>query len=395
MNRLSCFLKTSHVFYFLYFIFFSSLFKLLGVFIKTHPKMILFNSFGGQKYDDSPKTISDLMLSDSRFDDCNMVWAFQNPDNYKLSKRISVIRCDTPKYFITALRAGIWVTNSSMERGLSFKKKSTFCLNTWHGSAIKKMGIDIPSTSKSFHKFGKFRNEIMLAQSKYDIDIFSHAFCMDQQSFCCTGLPRNDCLCQINPKIVSELKRKLGIPLNKIVLLYAPTYREYSKNQKDEVVLDIPISLQKWQNLLGADYLILFRAHYEVAKHMNLAGFPLFSDYSLYPELNDLMMVSDGLISDFSSIFFDYSIMHKPMYGFAYDFDEYLKERGSYLDFDTDIPWHVHKEEDSLLQEILCFNNNYQQKQQESVIFQRRFVQFYGHATDECCDIIYKHMKEK
>ena len=110
-----------------------------------------------------------------------------------------------------------------------------------------------------------------------------------------------------------SIKEKLGIDKDKVVLLYAPTFREYTKGTSNEVVLNVPMDLKRWQEKLGDKYVVLFRAHYEVAKHMKVDGYPMFLDMSSYPDLNELMIVADALISDYSSIYFDYSVMHKPM----------------------------------------------------------------------------------
>lgn len=116
----------------------------LKLFVKTDDKLILFNSFAGRKYDDSPKAIYEEMKKDPRFKDYRLVWAFHQPEKYDAPQKI---KTDSLTYFKTALAARVWVTNSSVERGLNFTGKRTLYFNTWHGTPMKKMRSDINKDS--------------------------------------------------------------------------------------------------------------------------------------------------------------------------------------------------------------------------------------------------------
>ena len=128
--------------------------NVLKLFVLPDNKLILFNSYAGRKYDDSPKAIFLSMKNDSRFKGYRFVWAFHDPSKYDVAD-CEKIKTDGLKYFVTALKARVWITNSSFERGLRFKGRRTFYLNTWHGSPIKKMGSDIDSANQSFKSKGK------------------------------------------------------------------------------------------------------------------------------------------------------------------------------------------------------------------------------------------------
>lgn len=189
--------------------------SILKLFVKTDDKLIVFSSFGGRKYDDSPKAIYEAMLLDHRFDSYKLVWAFMQPDNFEIPMGEKV-RIDTFEYYKKLLGARVWVTNSSMNRGLAFTGKHTFELNTWHGSAIKRMGADINSGNTSFYIKGGKRNEsVMLAQSEYDVDVFTQAFRMNKEEFRIVGLPRNDELAHVTIENQDAMKRKLSIPSDK------------------------------------------------------------------------------------------------------------------------------------------------------------------------------------
>lgn len=386
MNRLSLInrVKYSRTIYRLYNAIGSKLLSFYKQFIRPDDRLIVFVSFGGRRYDDSPKAIYEAMLADKRFDECRLVWAFIEPNLFDLP-RGEKIRIDTLHYFTTILKARIWVTNSSMTRGLAFSGIRSFELNTWHGSAIKKMGSDVKTGSKAFGLKGEIEyNGVMLAQSQYDVEVFSRAFQRPQDSFRITGLPRNDILAHINLKLQEQAKSRLSIPVEKHVILYAPTYREYEKDSANNCVLTPPVNFEKWSINLGEDFVVLFRAHYEVAKVMGIKDSQYVKDVSSYPNLNDLMIASDILISDYSSIFFDYSIQGKPMLCFAYDYDLYEHERGVYFDIRKYLP--SASDEDGLLRLLKETTCSWQDER--TVSFRNDFVSEFGSGASKSLNII-------
>lgn len=381
--------KYNRFIYSLYYFVGSWLIKALIPFVKSNPQMIVFSSYGGRRFDDSPKAIFEELIKDSRFDGYDLVWAFVEPEKYVLP-RGRKIRIDTFTYYKSLLKARVWITNSSMTRGLNFIGKNTFQLNTWHGSAIKKMGKDISDSSKSFRVKGrKDYTSVMLAQSQYDVDVFSRVFRISKDKFRIIGLPRNDELAKASDKQKSGLKEALGLPYDKKVILYAPTYREYEKDSSNNCVLVPPIDFVKWKQYLGDSFVVLFRAHYEVVRVMNIIENDFMKDVSSYPRLNDLMIASDILVSDYSSIFFDYAIMGKPMISFCYDYNRYEIERGMYFDIRNYLPYADN--EDSLLE--LIKQTDFNNESMPTIKFRDAFVTEYGTASKKALDIIYNEIR--
>lgn len=364
--------------------------NILKFFIKPQDDIILFVSFGGKKFDDSPKFIYENMINDSRFDKYTLIWAFDNPKNIEIP-RGKKIKIDTFEYYVTALKARCWITNSTIERGLNFKGKNTFYFNTWHGTPIKKMGSDIDSSNKSFQSKAKeWRADIMTVQGSFEANIFSRVFNIDIEKFALIGLPRNDVLYNYTEKMKSEVLKKFGIDKNKKIILYAPTFREYDRDTQMNCIADIPIDFSKWKNRLGNEYLILFRAHYEVTKLLNIDNYKDFViDVSNYPILNDLMIISDLLISDYSSIFFDYSILNKPMISFTYDYEKYSKNRGMYFDIRDQLLGGSISEE-----ELIDIIQNLPVKEclEQVRLFREKYVEFYGDAIEKSLNIIIKNI---
>ncbi len=383
-QRLVNFLKYNKAAYSIYYAVMSFLINVLKLFVKTDDHLILFNSYAGRKFDDSPKAIFDVMKNDTRFSGYKLVWAFHQPENYDVADKI---KTDGFKYFRTALKARVWVTNSSVERGLNFTGKNTFYFNTWHGTPMKKMGVDIDSSNTSFATKGENHFDVMMSQGRFETDVFSRAFKISKEKFLEAGLPRNDILANYSNEYRQNIRSRLGIDESKIVILYAPTFREYEKDENNGVIMAPPLTLEKWEKELP-DCVLLMRAHYEVSKVMNIQENEFVRNMTDYPNINDLYISADILISDYSSVFFDYSITGKPMLHFAYDYEKYSSKRGMYFDIREYVNGATI--EDEMIEMIKSLD--YEKASERTVAFRDRFINFYGHAADAAVDCIAKEL---
>ena len=363
--------------------------KLLRTFVKTDDKLILINSFGGKKYDDSPKALFEEMRKDKRFEGYRVVWAFHEPSKHNV-EGAEKIKTDTFKYFKTALQARCWITNSAIERGLGFKGRKTFYFNTWHGTPIKKMGSDELEHKNVTKKTVESRVDVMTAQSDFEADIFSRVFNIPREHFLMCGLPRNDSLVNYTAEERDEIRKKLGLPADKKVILYAPTFREYERDIAQNCVLAPPMNLSKWEEELRDNYCLLFRAHYEVSKVMQVLDNDFVKNMTSYPNLSDLMIAADILISDYSSIIFDFSVMDKVMLHFTYDYEKYSTLRGMYFDIRDSINGADNEEK---VIEILK-NLDYEKEKEKVFKFRDKYLNYYGKAAKSSLDCIIKNIGE-
>ena len=352
----------------------SNFFRFIGLFVKIDPNLILFNSFGGRKYNDSPKVIFEHMINQSLSKNLKFIWSFENPDSFDIPKA-KKIKIDTWKYFITALKAKYWVSSVNIERGLKFKKENTIYLNTWHGAGTKKIGNAV-SGRKDFD----YSNvNVMLVQSHYEMGIFKKDFLVKEQNFLLSGFPRSDELFNTSKNQIEVYKVALNIPKDKKVILYAPTWRD-SKNKGISYDLKPPITIDRWQEKLQNDYIVLFRTHAFTTNVMNLQFNDFVRDVSSYDNLNHLLLISDLLITDYSTIVFDFSILEKPFLCFGYDYEEYKKERGFYIDLEEEYPNGVQNSENEIFDLIL--NMNYQDQCEKVKKFKSKYIEAGGNATE-------------
>lgn len=387
-SRIKAFVKRNKLIYSVYFYIGSFLLRLLGLFIKTDPNLILFISYGGQKYDDSPRVVYEYIRKHPVSPDHKYVWAFIEPDKFpQVENRIKV---DTLHYFVTAMRAGIWITNSSASRGLKFRKRGTKNYLFQHGMAgIKKLGKDIQEADKAFQIGFNEQFDAIFVEGKKEIPLLAHAWQMDPAVFHTTGLPRNDDLATVTQKEINSIKDRFGIPQSKRVILYAPTFREFSRAEDGRNALGIPIDFSKWAAALGQEYVLLVTAHYEVAKLLNeLPKNDFVINAFQYPVLNDLIKVSDILISDYSSIIFDYSIMERPIFCYGYDYDSYAIERGLYTDLNKLFSKGVLRTEDMLLDAIVHIDYDAECAYTKRHI-KEEYIASYGNAAQKAVSIIF------
>lgn len=385
-QRLVNFLKYNKVAYAIYYHMMSFCMNVFKMFVKTDDKLILFNSFAGRKYDDSPKAIYEVMKADPRFRDYKLVWAFHQPEKYDAPRKI---KTDGFRYFKTALYARVWVTNSSVERGLNFTGKHTLYFNTWHGTPMKKMGTDIGAGNTAFANEGESHFDVMMSQGHFETDVFSRSFGIPKEKFLEAGLPRNDILANYTDEYRKQLREKLIIRPDQTVILYCPTFREYDKDESLGVVMAPPMDLKKWELELGEKYVLLMRAHYEVSKVMKIENDDFVRNMTDYPDLNDLYIAADILISDYSSVFFDYSITGKPMFHFCYDYDKYSSKRGMYFDIREKVSGADN--EDSVIELIKGMKPEEEKK--KTVAFRIQYVNFYGSAAKAAVDYIAQELK--
>lgn len=387
-SKIKAFVKQNKTVYNLYYHVGSFLLRFLGLFIKTDPNLILFISYGGQKYDDSPRVVYEYLVKHPVSADHKYIWAFIEPD--KFSQVSNKVKVDTLEYYIIAMRAGFWITNSSASRGLDFRKRLTKNYLFQHGMAgIKKIGVDIQESDKAFKIGFNEQFDAIFVEGKKEIPLLAHAWQKDPAVFYTTGLPRNDDLAVVTEDEIKSIKRRFGIPQSKKVILYAPTFREFSRAVDGRNVLGIPIDFFKWEAVLGQEYVLLVTAHYEVAKLLDeLPENNFVINAFKYPVLNDLIKVSDILVSDYSSVVFDYSIMERPIFCYGYDYDSYAKERGIYTDLNELFSHGVLRTEDEVLRAIKQIDYPAECRYTKEHI-KDEYIASYGNAAEKAVKVIF------
>ncbi|WP_219460382.1 bifunctional glycosyltransferase/CDP-glycerol:glycerophosphate glycerophosphotransferase [Nonomuraea rhizosphaerae] len=241
------------------------------------------------------------------------------------------------RYVWTLARAGIWVDSHGFPLNYP-KPRGTRYLQTWHGQGIKSIGFDAPDLRADFDQP---RAEWRAAVARWD------ALVAPSAEFCRVFLPSNGytgplyrygtprCDALVNGLTRDDVLERLEIPPGRKVLLYAPTYRDRAKNSGQSVRADLELMAEE----LSDEWVLILRTHpverYRTPQHVRHFVRPAGG----YPEVNDLMLASDALLTDYSSVMCDYALTGKPMVFLIDDWDEYrLSERGVYHDLPAIAP---------------------------------------------------------
>ncbi|MCY1025909.1 CDP-glycerol glycerophosphotransferase family protein, partial [Mammaliicoccus sciuri] len=140
---------------------------------------------------------------------------------------------------------------------------------------------------------------------------------------------------------------------NKKVILYAPTWRDNDRTDVGKYNFKLKLDLDAFSKELSNEYVLLIRAHYLVSEHLNLEDYKNVYDLSDANDINELFLMSDVLITDYSSVYFDYANLRRPILFFAYDKDEYANDiRGFYLPYESDLPGPVFETSEALIDYI-------------------------------------------
>jgi len=302
---------------------------------------IVFESFLGKSYSDSPKYIYEYMISNQM--PYKYIWIFNKrkdiPGNAVQIKRFSL------RYFYHLARAKYWVSNSRLPKTLD-KRDGNIYLQTWHGTPLKTLVFDMkdvysadPTYKSTFYRQSR-RWDYLSSPNNYSTEVFRRAFKYENEMLE-FGYPRNDILYQKNNEAdILELKSKMNLPIDKKVILYAPTWRDDEFYARGKYKFSLQLELDQLQKHLGDEYIVVLRMHYFIASKLDISEYKGFVyDYSKYDDIAELYLVSDILITDYSSVFFDYANLKRPILFFVYDLEKYRdKLRGFYIDIEREVP---------------------------------------------------------
>lgn len=339
----------------------------------TDDQLIVFESFVGRSYSGSPRALFEAMSIDPRYAHCHFVWAFREPVHAAefpalADPRTSVVRYNSSRYYRAFGNARVWVSNSIIAPEL-VPRESQLYLQTWHGTPLKRIGLDVVETTETVMN-GKaeiddrYRIEArkitsFVSAAPFTTQIFASAFGLPDSGtlspFVETGNPRNDMLVNATPADIVAARQRLGIPPGAKVILYAPTWRDDQYDSRSGYVYRQPLDIGRLHTALGDGWLVLFRAHYLVTNVSDFAEYNGFvREVSGIDDINELCLVSDVLITDYSSICFDYALLDRPMVFFMYDLARYSSAlRGFYLPIE-DVPGPIVTDQDGLEAALLA-----------------------------------------
>ena len=345
---------------------------------------VVFQSFNGRGYSDNPRVISERLHE--RRPQTDIVWLIRGQLIEQLRPDIpGYVRCVNKyarKAWMELATARVWVDNftkSPVLRG--FPGDRQFYVQTWHGDRpIKVIGYD---ASDIEYRLEQDASRVVTG-SDFGMRMYRTAF-RYRGEYINMGAPRNDILVRNDPEDVARVRAKLGVPDEVKLLLYAPTYREdYGKVQKHSQ-MDLARVLKLLERN-GERWLCLYRAHYLSAGIDLDAIKDRLIDMTRYGDMSELLLVSDMLLTDYSSCAMDYCVLGRPVFMYMADYDEYMASRPLYYN-PHETPLLIAHSQDEL--ESLILKTDAEAAAQNCAAIREWYgMHETGHATDAVCDYI-------
>ncbi|WP_350269474.1 CDP-glycerol glycerophosphotransferase family protein [Brevibacterium sp. CBA3109] len=318
---------------------------------------VVFETGQGKQYADSPRAIHEELVR--RGDTRRKVWIYHKrlpvTDKYT-----TVVKRHSPAFFWYLATAKYWINNHNFPNYIHRRQQGLY-IQTWHGTPLKRMFLD---QDNFYGRDPGYIDRVKEASAQWNALISPSPYATEamKSSYAYTGpvyelgYPRNDELRGPNTqKIRDDLRHRLSIPRDQTVVLYAPTFRDDQPTTKGRFAFDWPFDPEEFVQRFGDDVTLLLRTHFLVNTKLDIpeALKANIIDVSGLPDINELFLASDMLVTDYSSSFFDYSVLERPIIFFAYDLENYRDNlRGFYLNYETDLPGPVTTTSDELFAEI-------------------------------------------
>ena len=352
-------------------------------------KKVTFLSFNGRHYSDNPRAISEKMHE--LYPEYKLVWGcMSSADRSEYPEYVEVYSANTFQYRRALATSVAFVNNEAMKEDL-YKQKDQLYIQTWHGDrGIKKIlydslearGID-PSVTITRDQYV---TDLFVVGSDYAEKRIKTAFRYNGPVLK-TGCPRHDCL--LAPRNGDAVRAALGVEPGKKILLYAPTLR-----RNDKVVegrLDIDDTLEHLRRR-GGEWVCLVRAHPKsLGLDVHAAGNMI--DVSAWPDIADLLMIADFLITDYSSCAGDFILREKPVLLAQFDLEQYMEEDRNFHVNIADTGFIIARDQ----RELDGFIDNMTDEQFAANC--RQIMAWFGtcetgHAAEDVCRLIDEHYQK-
>ena len=345
------------------------------------PNRIIFEAMWGDKYSCNPRALYEYINENHPEYEC--IWSF-NDQRTPVNGNAKRVRKGSLEYWHTLATAKYLINNVNFENGYQ-KREGQIEVQTMHGTPLKTMGLDVAQELKSEEERELFlrrssRWNYLVVQGKFMED---HAWPIYhfEKEILRTGYPRTDILYRGDPEKKEKLRSMIGIPSDKKVILYAPTWRRRKR-------FDLEMDLQKMRAALSDDYVLLIRLHYlaDVCDDIPQED-PFIMDLTSYDRIEDLYLITDILITDYSSVMFDFALTGRPMLFYTYDMEEYAsKLRGLYVDFREESPGPLLYTTEEIIEEIRQIDQFDEKYKDRIEAFHKKFLTYEG--GDSCKKVV-------
>ncbi|MGY1686090.1 CDP-glycerol glycerophosphotransferase family protein [Geodermatophilus sp. SYSU D00804] len=350
---------------------------------------IVYRSFDG-RYSDNPRALHEALLA--RGDDVEHVWmrAEAHADEFPADAATVPVEGDEA---VAALEsADLVVSNTHLSVDWDKRPGATY-LQTWHGTPLKAVHRDVTFDPEVPAVIDRdiARWDLLLAQNPDGSTLLPRVFGYHGPVHE-TGYPRNDVLSRPDPARARELVRaELGVPADRTVVLYAPTWRDDELADEEGPSHRLRLDLRRFADRFGSDHVLLVRLHYQVTDALDGVDVPHVVDVSDHPDIRDLLLAADVLVTDYASLQFDFAVTGKPILYYTYDLDHYRGDlRHFYLDLEELAPGPLLGTVDEVLDALGDLDALAERHRERYDRFRERFCSREdGHATERVLDLVF------
>ncbi|MGQ7458216.1 CDP-glycerol glycerophosphotransferase family protein [Streptococcus suis] len=287
---------------------------------------LLFINFNGKGYGDNPKAVCEYLRKN--YPELELVWLSYSEEGFP--DNVRVVKYGTIQSFYEQATAKIWLYNTRAFARMR-KKKEQYFIQLWHGSAGFKFTESRANMPDSYVKQAKYDGlvtDLMVSDSRLQTEDFEQNYWFSGRigEF---GMPRNDALFdnKDNVSYKKRIREGLGISADSKIVLYAPTFRD--GGSLDYLNIDFQSLITSLEKGIEQEVILLIRLHPNAAEFSKLLSFNRkMQDVTDYPDMQELLIISDLLITDYSSSITDFILLDKPFIRFAYDLEKYKTDRG-------------------------------------------------------------------
>ncbi|UOR13791.1 CDP-glycerol glycerophosphotransferase family protein [Halobacillus amylolyticus] len=317
-------------------------------------KIFMFSYYGSQ-YGCNPKYLTEYILKHTPVGKFDIVWAFNDPDSQSINRQIRKVKVMSSRYFYELCTSKVIITNFRTT-DLFIKRKQQYYIQTWHSSLrLKQIEKDaeevLPEHYLKMAQRDSKKCNLVLSGCDYSTQIFKRSFWYEGEIFE-LGTPRNDIFFQNEKR--KDLLGKLNIPEETKIVLYAPTFRK--NNDLNAYDLDYSKVTNNLKNRFGGNWIVLIKFHpHLISVKRELPADQGLVDVTNYDDIQELLNISDVLITDYSSLMFDFSITKRPCFLYVPDIEDYTaQDRKLYFEL-NDLPFIQAKSNQDLTEKIIDF----------------------------------------
>ena len=360
----------------------------IGALAPLQKNKVFVSSYYGRGYGDNPKYVVKALLQNDP--SLRIMWLVKDAkEGATLPEGVEAIQSGTPAAAYHMATAKVWLDNC--RRNYFVKRKAQYYIQTWHGFALKRIESDVADhLAKSYVQSAKKDSkaiDLIVSEAGFMSEIYQRAFWYNGR-IAQWGSPRNDIM--LSDEDRKQCKKRvaefLGIDSSVKIVMYAPTFR--ANRSLEPYSLEYKGLKEACEQRFGGEFKVFVRLHPTImlrSKELNLEGQDVL-DVSAYPDMQELLAAADVVISDYSSLMFDFALSGKPCFQFATDIEEYKGDRNFYFQLDQ-LPFSVAQDNSSLARDILQFDQK-KYEQELDAFFDEVGMVRTGKASTRCAELI-------